>query len=98
MIPLEKLIPIEAKAREYGYGTDIQNGGKFVKFIQWKFNGNFTVKVIENKVVLWTPDNHEVSIKEFNEFIDEQNKLLDLATMLQENIIEEEPEDETEEE
>ena len=94
MIPLEKLIPIEVKAREYGYETTIQNGGKFVKFNQWKFNGNFTIKVIENEVVLWTPDNHEVTIKEFNQFLDEQRKLLELAMMLQENIIEEEPEEE----
>ncbi|MFA6836956.1 MAG: hypothetical protein WCR04_11215 [Fibrobacteraceae bacterium] len=96
MIPLEKLIPIEAKAREYGYETDIQNGGEFVKFIQWKFNGNFTVKVTDNDVLLWTPDNDEVTIKKFNQFLDEQNKLLELAMMLQENIIEEKLKEEPE--
>jgi len=98
MIPLEKLIPIEAKARGYGYDTTIRDGGKFVMFKKWAFDGNFTIKVVENKVFLWNPSNNESNIQEFNLYLDEQRKLLELATMLQENIIEEEPEDETEEE
>lgn len=87
MIPLEKLIPIEQKARDYGYSTEIADGGRYVKFSKYKHGGTFAVTCMGDEVKIWNPENGKVNIETYNAFLDEQNKLLELAMMLQENII-----------
>jgi len=96
MIPIEKLIPIEQKAREYGYDTEITNGGIHVKFCKYEHGGGFAVTSHYNKITLWNPANIKVSIETYNAVLDEQKNLLELAIMLQENMIEDEIEEENE--
>ena len=93
MIPIEKLIPIEQKAREYGYETRIRDGGRSVHFTQYKNGGHFMVLCDEGGIKLWNPSNSEVTIETYNMVLDDQNKLLELAMLLQENIIDDKIED-----
>jgi hypothetical protein len=93
MIPLEKLIPIEQKAREYGYSTEIHDGGRYVKATVYKHGGRFTIVCDETGVTLWNPSTHDITIDGFKEFIEEMQRLLELAMMMQENIVTEDTED-----
>jgi hypothetical protein len=88
MIPLTKLIPIEEKAREYGYKTSIGNGGESVYFS--KYVGQQESHVLEyanGKMGLWYPAIRHKTVVEYGENVKEQQQLLELALMLQENII-----------
>jgi len=94
MIPIEKLIPIEQKARNGGYNTEIADGGRYVKFSKYEYGGSIAVTCMGDEVKMWTPANNKVTIETYKAFLDEQMKLLELAMMLQENIIDGKTEDE----
>lgn len=89
MIPLEKLISIEAKAREYGYSTTITNGGQFDKYK----NGKIVVYYDGIELKLRYPGTEKFTIEEFKETIEDQKQLLELALMLQKNTIEDDVEE-----
>lgn len=96
MIPLEKIIPIEQKAREYGYETVIRDGGNYVQFSQYKNGGRFTVTCGDNGVSMGDPSTNEATTKTYGVVLEDRRRLLELAMMLQENIVDEKIEDEIE--
>jgi hypothetical protein len=88
MIPLEKLIPIEQKAREYGYTTEIFNGGRSVTFTKYTSGGTGPYKVCYDDTVieLWSPSTPHVTIEDYEDALCGRNRTLELAKMLRDAI------------
>jgi hypothetical protein len=84
MIPLEKLIPIEQKAREYGYTTQIIDGGRRISFNKFIFIGASHTIVYDAKdgFSITSPSTYEKTIEEYENMLIERNHALELAKML----------------
>jgi hypothetical protein len=93
MIPLEKLIPIEKKARECGYSTEIYGGGSRVTFSKYISGdtGSYKVCYDDTVIELWSPSTTREKIEDYEDVLCERNKALELAKMLrdaaQDNLV-----------
>jgi hypothetical protein len=84
MIPLEKLIPIEQKAREYGYITQIIDGGRRISFSKY-IVGDASHTIVYNAkdgFSISSPSTYEKTIEDYENLLSERSKVLELAKML----------------
>jgi hypothetical protein len=88
LIPLEKLIPIEQKAREYGYSTEIFNGGKRVILTKYISDDSGPYKIFygDDGIEMWSPSTPRVTMEDYENALCERNQTLELAKMLRDAI------------
>ena len=80
---MEQLFKVEQKAREYGFNTEIQNGGDHIKFYKrLTLESDLFLNYHNENISFGIPATYMQSIEEFGNVLKEQEHLLELAEML----------------